>query len=237
MDDVALLSGTPALAPGQVVLSYDDGPGPKSAELAALLGEQGVPATFFVLGESIKRYGEELHAYVEHGHTIGLHSEYHRPFTHPLIARDQLGKVRARVEHHLGRDFFAGRPIWHRPPYGVGNEPVPGYAGPVGWHAHGRDWDLTYRNDAPLRPPSNPRPVQTVAGCVAEIVERLQRTGGGIVLLHDFAPYSEFAGSGLTEADLELQAVAITALLLPRLRDAGFELTGLPEPELATEAS
>jgi len=238
MDDATLLSGTPVLAPGLVALTYDDGPGPKSAELAALLAEQDVPATFFVLGESIERYGSLLRCYVEAGHTIGLHSEYHRPFTHPMIARDQLGKVRRRVEHHLGADFFAGRPIWHRPPYGVGDSPVPGYAGPVGWHAHGRDWDITYRNDAPLRPASNPRPVQTVEGCVAEILERLQRHGGGIVLLHDFAPYTEFDGSGLTEADLELQAEAITALLVPRLREAGYQLTGLPEPEpaLAAEA-
>jgi peptidoglycan/xylan/chitin deacetylase (PgdA/CDA1 family) len=218
-----------------VALTYDDGPGPKSAELAALLAEEGVPATFFVLGESIERYGPVLRSYVDAGHTIGLHSEYHRPFSHPLVARDQLAKVRRRVEHHLGRDFFAGRPIWYRPPYGIG-EPVPGYAGPVGWHAHGRDWDITYRNDAPLRPPSNPRPVQTVEGCVAEIVAGLRRHGGGIVLLHDFAPYTEFGNSGLTEADLDLQAPAITRLLLARLREAGFELTDLPEQALATEA-
>jgi peptidoglycan/xylan/chitin deacetylase (PgdA/CDA1 family) len=237
MDDAMLLSGTPALAPGQVALTYDDGPGPVSAELAGLLAGEGVRATFFVLGESIERYGRVLRSYVEGGHTIGLHSEYHRPFVSVELARDQLDKCRARVERQLGEDFFAGRPIWHRPPYGVGNEPVPGYAGPVGWHAHGRDWDITYRNDARLRPPTNPRPVQTVEGCVEEIVTRLLHRGGGIVLLHDYAPRTEFLGGGLRESELDLQAVAITALLLPRLRAAGFELTGLPEQELATDGS
>lgn len=235
MHSVTLLSGTPTLAPGQVVLTYDDGPGPRSAELAALLAGEGVRATFFVLGESIEHYGPVLRAYAEHGHTIGLHSEYHRPLTPVELARDQLDKVRARVERHLGADYFAGRPIWYRPPYGIGTE-VPGYAGPVGWHAHGRDWDITYRNDAPLRPPSNPRPVQTVAGCVEQIVAGLQHRGGGIVLLHDFAPYTEFVAGGLAESDLDLQAPAITAQLLPRLREAGFELTGLPEQVLAAEA-
>ncbi len=229
MDDATLLSGTPTLAPGSVVLTYDDGPGPKSAELARLLREEGVPATFFVLGESIRHYGEELHAYVEAGHTVALHSEYHRPFTHPLVAKDQLAKVRGRVEQHLGADFFAGRQPWYRPPYGIGDEPVPGYTGPVGWHAHGRDWDVTYGKDAQRQP-------QTVEGCVEDIMRALDRFSGGIVLLHDFAPNTEFTKGGLTEADLDLRALDITVLLLRRLREAGYQLADLPEPELAAEA-
>jgi peptidoglycan/xylan/chitin deacetylase (PgdA/CDA1 family) len=236
VDEATLLSGTPALAPGQVVLTYDDGPGPVSAELAALLADEDVQATFFVLGESIRRHGPVLHSYVEHGHTIGLHSEFHRPLVPLVLALDQLDKCRVRVERELGADFFAGRPIWYRPPYGVGNDPVPGYAGPVGWHVHGRDWDITYRNDAPRRPAGNPRQEQTVQGCVEQILAGLRHHGGGIVLLHDFAPHTEFGAGGLTEDDLDLQAVAITRLLLPRLREAGYQLTNLPEQVLATEA-
>ncbi|HEY0167505.1 MAG TPA: polysaccharide deacetylase family protein [Jatrophihabitans sp.] len=229
MDNAMILSGTPAIAPGCVALTYDDGPGPRSAELAQSLREEGVSATFFVLGESIKRYGPVLQAYADYGHTIGLHSEYHRPFSSVALAADQLGKCRKRVEHHLGPDYFSDT-IWHRPPYGVGDEPVPGYAGPVGWHASGRDWDITYRRDDVLRPPSNPRPHQTVAGCVDEIFVGLQRFGGGVVLLHDFAPFTEFTAGGLAEADLDLQVIDITMLLLRRLRDAGFTFVSLSDP-------
>lgn len=229
MDDPTILSGTPAIAPGCVVLTYDDGPGPKSAELARLLRDEGVPATFFVLGESIRRYGQELQALAECGHTIGLHGEYHRPFSHPIIAKDQLAKCRARVEHHLGPDYL-GELVWYRPPYGIGDEPVPGYAGPVGWHAHGRDWDVTYRRNSgdPERPPP------TVADCVEAIVGALHRSGGGIVLLHDFAPHTEFTKAGLSEAGLDLRVLDITALLVQRLRAAGFSFVGLPEPVAAT---
>lgn len=230
MDNATVLSGTPAIAPGCVSLTFDDGPGPKSAELARLLRDEGVPATFFVLGESVRRYGSELQALVDCGHTIGVHSEYHRPFTSVFLAQDQLDKCRARVEQHLGPDYYLNKPIWHRPPYGIGNEPVPGYAGPVGWHASGRDWDITYRRDAERRPPTNPRPHQTAAGCVEEILEAVQRYGGGIVLLHDFAPRTEFTAGGLTEADLDLQVIDITVLLLDRLRKAGYAFVGLPEP-------
>src|ERR1700712_5559101 len=117
MDNATLLSGTPEIAPGCVALTFDDGPGPKSPELARLLPDGGVPATFFVLGESIRRYGHLLQAYTDCGHTIGLHSEYHRPFTSLVLAKNQLDRCRRRVEEHLGLDCW-GETIWHRPPYG-----------------------------------------------------------------------------------------------------------------------
>lgn len=233
MNDACVLSGTPTLPAGRVALTYDDGPGPRSAELARLLRDEEVPATFFVLGESIRRYGEVLAEIADCGHTIGLHSEFHRPFTSILLAKDQLDKCRRRVEQHLGEDYFTDKPIWYRPPYGVGDEPVPGYSGPVGWHASGRDWDVTYRNDAALRPPIDPRPVQTVEGCVSDILAGLRRADGGVVLLHDFAPRTEYTAGGMEESDLDLQAVEITVLLLQRLRAAGFELVGLPEQQPA----
>lgn len=235
MNNALVLSGTPAIAPGCVALTYDDGPGPKSAELAGLLRDEGVPATFFVLGESIERYGPELQSYVDGGHTIALHSEYHRPFTSVELAKDQLDKCRKRVEEHLGADFF-GDTIWHRPPYGIGDRPVPGYAGPVGWHASGRDWDITYRRDAPLRPPSKPRPPQTAEGCAEVIADTLIQSGGGIALLHDYAPYTEFTAGGLTEDMLDLEVVGITVLLLERLRAVGFTFVNLPEPAAAPAA-
>ena len=80
----------------------------------------------------------------------------------------------------------------------MGDWPVPGFAGPVGWHAHGRDWDITYRHG------------QTVEACVEAITTDLIRRDGGIVLLHDFAAATEFTPAGLTEADLDLRIIEIT---------------------------
>jgi peptidoglycan/xylan/chitin deacetylase (PgdA/CDA1 family) len=212
MDNALLLSGTPKLAAGSVALTFDDGPGPRTAELAQLLREQDAPATFFVLGESLQHYGHVLDTIRDCGHAIALHSEYHRPFSSLERAVDQLARCRARIEDYLPE------PVWYRPPYGIGDWLVPGYAGPVGWHAHGRDWDVTYRQG------------QTVTGCVDDIVDTLVRSQGGIVLLHDFTPSIEFTARGLTEATLDLRVLEITGLLIERLRDLGFTLTGLPEP-------
>ncbi len=62
------------------------------------------------------------------------------------------------------------------------------------------------------------------------IVQTVIRQDGGIVLLHDFAAAAEFTPAGLTEADLDLRIIEITAPLIERLRGAGFSFVSLPEP-------
>ena len=214
MDDgsAKLLCGTPAIPPHCVSLTFDDGPGPKSAELSRMLRDEGAPATFFVLGESVRRHGHVLDILRDCGHVIALHGERHRPFVSARVASTLLGRCRERISDYLGDT------VWFRPPYGYGDEPVPGYAGPVGWHAHGRDWEITYRAG------------QTVARCVDEIVTALVRSDGGIVLLHDFAPPTEFTVRGLTEDDLDLRILEIMPPLIERLRREGFSFVKLPEP-------
>jgi thioesterase domain-containing protein/peptidoglycan/xylan/chitin deacetylase (PgdA/CDA1 family) len=217
MDDdvLLLLCGTPEIPPGTVALTFDDGPGPQSAELARMLHDEGITGTFFVLGESVERHGSALDTFSECGHTIGLHADQHRPFKSAGHAAAQLSRCAEKVSGYLGGA------VWFRPPYGIGDWPVPGFAGPVGWHAHGRDWDITYRHG------------QTVEACVEAIAQPLIQRGGGIALLHDFAGASEFRPAGLTEDDLDLRIIEITALLIKRLRAAGLSFTGLPEPATA----
>ncbi len=212
-EDVArVLCGTPELPPHTVALTFDDGPGPRTAELARLLRDQGVPGTFFVLGESVERHGDVLTEVRECGHVIGLHADRHRPFRSAEHAADELAKCAARIGEHLDAT------PWFRPPYGMGDWPVPGFAGPVGWDAAGGDWNITYRHG------------QTVDGCVDAIAQRLIEADGGIALLHDFAASIEFVPAGLTEADLDLRIVEITTKLIERLRAAGLEFTALPKP-------
>ena len=208
----SLLCGTPELPPDCVALTFDDGPGPRSAELARLLRDEGVPGTFFVLGESVERHGHVLDTYRDCGHAIGLHGDQHRPFRSAEHAAGQLSSCARRISDYLGDT------AWFRPPYGMGDWPVPGLAGPVGWHAHGRDWDIIYRRG------------QTVDACVEAITRQIVERRGGIVLLHDFAPPTEFGPAGLTEADLDLRVIDITTSLIERLRGAGLRFVGLPDP-------
>ncbi len=217
-EEPLLLSGTPELAPECVALTFDDGPGPRSAELARMLRDQAVPATFFVLGESVQRHGDALGSYQDGGHVIGLHGDMHLPFTSAEHAASELGRCAERVGGYLGDT------VWFRPPYGIGDWAVPGFAGPVGWHAQGRDWDITYRHG------------QTVDACVDVIAERILGRRGGIVLLHDFAAPTEVTQAGLTEADLDLRIIELTSALIERLRGAGLSFIALPEPATVRSA-
>lgn len=214
-----LLSGTPELAPNCVALTYDDGPGPKSAELARLLRDEGVQATFFVLGESVERHGDVLESIRACGHTIGLHADRHQPFRSAEHAADELNRCAKRIAGRLDDT------LWFRPPYGQGDWQIPGFAGPVGWHAQGRDWDITYRKGL------------TVDGCVDAIMQGLKSRGGGIVLLHDFAASTEFLPAGLKESDLDLQVVEITKALIERVRGEGFSFVNLPPATSTATAS
>src|SRR6202035_3573673 len=119
------------------------------------------------------KYRDVLNTYRDHGHTIGLHGDRHRPFKSAAHAAGELSRCAERVGEYLGKGACS------RPPYGMGDWPVPGFAGPVGWHAQGRDWDITYRHG------------QTVDGCADAIAQTLIERGGGIALLHDFAAATE----------------------------------------------
>src|SRR5205085_1368420 len=84
------------LAPKTICLTYDDGPGetpspgpgPRTRGLGRYLFEQGIQATFFMLGQHIERYPSlprELRAW---GHLVGNHT-----YSHPCLERiERIGR-------------------------------------------------------------------------------------------------------------------------------------------------
>jgi len=81
-DDAAAYQGlrrTDAFAPGDVVLTFDDGPQPApTKKLLDLLDEHGFKATFFVVGLWVRADTYELiQRMVKSGHDIGTHTYSH----------------------------------------------------------------------------------------------------------------------------------------------------------------
>ncbi len=157
-------------APGQLALSFDDGPHPQATPLVlAELDRLGWRATFFVLGTQARRYPHLVRSAAHAGHEIAVHGDEHRY----LIARPPRA-VRADIESALDAVTAAAgrRPVWFRPPYGVLSGPALlacrrlGLR-PVLWSAWGRDWERAATPDSVL----------------AEL--RRGRLDGGTVLLHD----------------------------------------------------
>ncbi len=70
---------TDAWTPGEVVLTFDDGPHPKGTpRVLDLLAQHHMPATFFVVGRAINRDTYPLvQRIVAEGHTLGSHSYSH----------------------------------------------------------------------------------------------------------------------------------------------------------------
>lgn len=62
-----------------VYLTFDDGPKQDTPELLALLDELDVPATFFLVGMSVKAFPENTKLILEAGHAVGCHGMNHAP--------------------------------------------------------------------------------------------------------------------------------------------------------------
>lgn len=67
-----------AAARGEVALTFDDGPDPEvTPQVLALLEQAGVCATFFCVGDQVRRHPELAREIVRHGHRIENHTGSH----------------------------------------------------------------------------------------------------------------------------------------------------------------
>jgi peptidoglycan/xylan/chitin deacetylase (PgdA/CDA1 family) len=125
-------------------LTFDDGPHAQGtpAVLEALAGA-GVHATFFLVGEQLRRnpaLGAEI---VAAGHTVALHCDRHRNLLRlaPRQVRADLDRARATIE-----DLTGTSPVLYRPPYGILNAAALRVADRLRWRTllwsdWGRDWE------------------------------------------------------------------------------------------------
>src|SRR5262245_60158951 len=66
------------LAPGEVVLTFDDGPAPRTTRpILQALAAQCTKATFFMVGEMAAEHPEMVREVIEQGHTAGTHTWSH----------------------------------------------------------------------------------------------------------------------------------------------------------------
>jgi peptidoglycan/xylan/chitin deacetylase (PgdA/CDA1 family) len=123
-------SGPAWPGPGQVALTFDDGPDPTWTQaILDTLARYNVPATFFVIGSSVERYPELVTAMVNGGHSVQNHTwghPYLTQFADDGIA-GQLSGTDDVIEGIVGK-----RPTCYRPPYGAADARVDAVAASVG---------------------------------------------------------------------------------------------------------
>ena len=99
-----------------LALTFDDGPHPQFTErLLALLKQEKVRATFFVVGKMVEKHPELLKDIVDQGNLIGNHT-----FSHVTLTKIPENEVRAEYEacNDIVEDVTGIRMKFCRPPGG-----------------------------------------------------------------------------------------------------------------------
>jgi peptidoglycan/xylan/chitin deacetylase (PgdA/CDA1 family) len=189
-----------------VALTFDDGPGPNTPQILALLREQGIKATFCVIGVNVQANPGLVQAIVREGHTLCNHSWNHDA----ALGTRSVETIRSDMQRTNDAIHRAvpGVPIkYFRHPAGnftpnsIAVAKELGMAS-LGWNVDPKDWDT---KSYPVGPTLTDHVVSAVQAMVAP---------GAIVLSHD--------GGGDRSS-----TVAAYRTLLPSLRDR-FHLVALP---------
>jgi len=189
----------------EVVLTFDDGPIPPWSDKALeILKSQCVKVTFFIVGEMAKLHPDVVRREYEAGDTIGTHSMTH-PSRFERLSGDKLayqidGGI-ASVEAALG-DPNELAPFFRIPGLGRSNviEQALADRGLVVFSID-TDADDWFRRISP-------------AQIVQRAMTRLDKRGGGILLLHDIHPWT----------------VAALPELLKQLKEHGYHVVQVVPP-------
>ena len=172
------------LAPGEVVLTFDDGPSPRSTRpILAALAAECTKATFFVLGEMAVANPDVIREIDAQGHTLGTHT-----WSHPNLKRLSEDKMKAQIElAFTAVETGAGHPIapFFRYPYLSYTQASTAYLQGRNIAQFAIDIDsFDWRTH-------NPQSV------IRQVETSLSRHGRGIILLHDIHPSTAAAVPGL----------------------------------------
>ncbi|WP_042166495.1 polysaccharide deacetylase family protein [Paenibacillus gorillae] len=187
----------------KIALTFDDGPYPETTEpILDLLKEYDAKATFFVLGNRVRKYPDLLRREAQEGHEIANHTFNHIYFrgnTNLNTIEDEIVRTEELLVELTGK-----KPFLFRPPGGFYNDNTIQVAKKLGyqtvlwsWHQDTNDW----------RKPGVNNIVKKVLG---------NARNGDIVLLHDYTPSST-------------QTVTALRTILPELKKRGFKIVTVSE--------
>jgi peptidoglycan/xylan/chitin deacetylase (PgdA/CDA1 family) len=193
------------LQPGEVVLTFDDGPHPVfTQDILETLASQCTKATFFNVGEMAQRFPDVVRTVHAQGHTIGTHTWSHANLAHrslPRAAEQIEAAIRTENEILPGQvaPFF-------RFPYLSDSKATLGYLAGRNLATFSIDVDSAdYRT-------------KTAERVVRNVMNGLAKTHGGIILFHDI--------HGVTAKALPL--------VLVELKAGNYKVVHLTAKEAAT---
>lgn len=220
------------LPPKTLALTFDDGPGLRTAELSTWLAARGIRAGFFVNGKMLGGGSSVLAQLVADGHVVANHTQTHRSLTGRSTGAARLPDEEVTSELALTDALIApytGGRFMFRAPFGdfdgvtaatLAASPMGKYVGSIGWEigdhmgpAQAADWDCWT--------PGADGVVMTPEQCGALYVQEIEAVGRGIVLLHD--PY--FVGDDPARGG----TVDMVKAIVPVLEAKGYSFARIDE--------
>jgi peptidoglycan/xylan/chitin deacetylase (PgdA/CDA1 family) len=101
----------------EIFLTFDDGPHPTfTGNLLELLDAQQARATFFLVGEKVKKHPQLVREIVAAGHAIGNHTLHHRQlrWQRRAVVHEEI-----KTAQHILEDCTNASIRYFRPPYGA----------------------------------------------------------------------------------------------------------------------
>ncbi len=187
---------------GQLALTFDDGPHAEvTPAVLDVLDRHGARATFFCLGENLRKHAGLAEEIRRRGHELANHS-----MTHAELSQIDLEATRREFDQVYAMVDSRGEPLivqdFLRPPKGVINLKVLRYCSVRGvriihWSRDPEDFAKRSASDV-----------------LAQFRQK-PLVGGDIVLLHDKMPHSAESLEGLLELAHEagLRCVSVSQLL------------------------
>ncbi len=197
------IKGTPTKA---IALTFDDGPWPATtSQILALLKQNSVKATFFVIGKHVQMYPQLIKQVVAEGHAIGNHTWSHQyGYYDSSAATRELDDTAKLVYKTTGV-----KTSLFRPPAGILNNGLAADAAVkkyavVMWSVDSKDW--RYRGN-------------TSQSLVESVLKEAKP--GGIILMHDGGGDRSTTVQALPEIITQLKNRGYTFVTVPNLLEMG----------------
>jgi peptidoglycan/xylan/chitin deacetylase (PgdA/CDA1 family) len=194
-----------------LALTFDDGPGPRTKELADYLASEGVKATFFINGMHVAGHQAALDAIVGRSHILANHTQNHLQLT-KLSSAKVISEV-TQTDAFI-KDIQPNGPWLLRPPFGAWNGATAAavngtemkkYVGSVFWDIGGEltthsaaDWDCWGKGIA-------------IERCGDLYIQEMNTRKRGITLMHD----------------VHNKSVDMMKYILPKLKASGWKFATL----------
>jgi peptidoglycan/xylan/chitin deacetylase (PgdA/CDA1 family) len=200
-------------------LTYDDGPGKDTYEIASFLHKQNIKATFFVVGKYAIDEVDVLEKVSSLGHLIGNHTYEHPDMPYYLSENGDVIDQVLRTDAII-KKFVDSKTIFFRSPYGKWSKEVANelnlnllsslnHVGPINWDVGGIDC-FFWKNG------------KSVEDTVQRYLHDIMQVDKGIVVMHDEIADMEY----LKKENLTLE---LTKQLIPLLKSKGYQFVRLDE--------